>query len=604
VLHFVALICDGTEPAAQARARLTSKLGASAGWLSVQIGPRAVVFYRSERDDLGEIRTLPGQSGVILGRLFEKPDATRYAPGPVELDQQHSAAIVASAGRVLIDRYWGRYVAFLHEPESRSTYVLRDPTGHLPCFRYTSQGVSIYFSRAEDCLGLGLPKFSINWSFVAAYLCNWRLQNRETGLEEVAEVPAGECVEHHFGGATRSLLYWNPVELSRSRPLESFDSAVDELRGTTRACIWAWASCYPSIVHSLSGGLDSSIVLSCLRAAPSQPSITCVHYFHDAATDMDERGFARSVASHLDCQLIERRLEASSVKLEALSGVAKCPRPAVYQYSVQHGSFENDLALRTGASAVFKGIGGDQVFFQGRGELAVSDYLYSRALLSAWRLSGHVARAERTSVWSVLKSGFARGLLRRPWNPLADVGRHQQLVKPEIVAAVRADERWIHPWLRSIDGVPEGKLQHVETMFVPFDYYDPLQRLVAAERVHPLFSQPVMEVCLRTPTYFMAAGGRDRAVARQAFARDLPKSIVSRQGKAGLDSYLQRVLDGNLQYIRAMLLDGYLVKQQLLDRRRVEAALAMPRPQLRRELVELFVYHLSTEAWIGSWSAA
>jgi asparagine synthase (glutamine-hydrolysing) len=603
MLRFIALVCDGSESAAQASARLTSKMSASAGWLSVHIGPRAVVFYKCERDDRGEIHLLPGQSGVVLGRLFQKPDATHHVAGRLELDQQRGAAIVASGGRALIDRYWGRYVAFLHEPESRSTYVLRDPTGHLPCFKYASQGVSIYFSHAEDCLDLGLQRFSINWSFVAAYLCNWRLQNRETGLDEVAEVAACECVEHRFGGATRSLLYWNPVEISRSQPFESFDSAVDELRGTTRACIWAWASCYPGIVHSLSGGLDSSIVLSCLRSAPSQPSITCLHYFHDAATDTDERRFARAAASHLDCKLIERQLDASSVKLEALSGVAKCPRPAVYQYSVQHGSFENELAVRTGASAVFKGIGGDQVFFQGRGELAVSDYLYSRALLSAWRLSGQVARAQRTSVWSVLKSGWARGLLRRPWNPLAAMGRHQ-LVRAEVVAAVRGDERWIHPWLRSIDGVPEGKLQHVEAMHHPFAYYDPLQRLVAAERVHPLFSQPVMEVCLRTPTYFMAAGGRDRAVARQAFAQDLPKSIVSRQGKAGLDSYLQRVWDGNLQYIKAMLLDGHLVKQQLLDRRRVEAALTTPRSQMSEELAELFVYHLSTEAWINSWSAA
>ncbi|MDY6948790.1 MAG: asparagine synthase-related protein [Pseudomonadota bacterium] len=604
MLRFIAMISDGSEPAAQAGERLSSALSASADWLSVQVGPRAWVFYQSAQDDRSELQSLPGHSGAILGRLFEKPDAAGSVPGRVALDQRRSAAIVASAGRALIDRYWGRYVAVVYEPDSRSTFVLRDPTGHLPCFRYVFQGLSIYFSRAEDCLGLGLPRFSINWSFLAAYLCNWRLQNRETGIGDIAEVPAGECVEHRFDGGQRSLLYWNPVAISRSRPLERFDAAVDELRATTRACIWAWASCYPSIVHSLSGGLDSSIVLSCLRSTPSAPSITCVHYYHDATTDTDERSYARAAASHLDYPLIERRLDASSVQLDALSDVAKCPRPAVYQYSVQHGSFENGLALRTGASAIFKGIGGDQVFFQGSGELGVSDCLHSRALLRAWRLSGQVARAERTSVWSVLKSGWSHGLLRRPWSPLADVGRHQRLVRPEVIATVRGDERWIHPWLRSIDGVPRGKLQHVDAMLVPFDYYDPLQRLVAAERVHPLLSQPVMEVCLRTPTYFMAAGGRDRAVARQAFAQDLPKSIVSRQGKAGLDSYLQRVLQGNLQYLRAMLLDGHLVKQRLLDGRRVEAALASPRPQMRQELAELLIYHLSTEAWINSWSAA
>jgi asparagine synthase (glutamine-hydrolysing) len=101
----------------------------------------------------------------------------------------------------------------------------------------------------------------------------------------------------------------------------------------------------------------------------------------------------------------------------------------------------------------------------------------------------------------------------------------------------------------------------------------------------------------------MSAQGTDRAVARQAFAADLPRGIVARQGKAGLDSYLQQLLQGNLQFLRSLLLDGELVRQRLLDRHKVEAALASPRPQLRRELAELFVYHLSTEAWINSWAA-
>jgi asparagine synthase (glutamine-hydrolysing) len=604
VLRFIALISDSSEPAAHAGAQLTSALAAASGWLRIQLGPRAAVFYKNERGEPGEIQLLPGQGGVILGWLFEKPDAGQAVARRVELDQQRSIAIVASAGRTLIDRYWGRYVAYLHDPESRSTYVLRDPTGHVPCFRCTFRGVSLYFSHIEDCLGLGLPKLSINWRFVAAYLCNWRLHNHDTGLEQVAEVPPGECVEHRFDGSSRSQLYWNPVEISRSQPLESFDAAVEELRHTTRACIWAWASCYPGILHSLSGGLDSSIVLSCLRTAPSRPSVTCVHHFHEVSTDTDERSFARSAASHFDCELIEHRLDTASARLDALAEVSKCPRPAVYHYSVQQAGFENELALQAGASGIFKGIGGDQVFCQGIGPVAVSDHLHSRALLSAWRLAKHVAYAERTSVWSVFRSACARGLLRRRWNPLSEMGRYRHLVRSEIVAGVRGEERWIHPWLRSDEDVPEGKLQHIDSMIEPFDYYDPLHRLVAAERVHPLFSQPLMEVCIRTPTYHMAAGGMDRAVARRAFAQDLPRAIISRQGKAGLDSYVQRLLQGNLPYIRALLLDGHLVQQQLLDRQKVEAALASPRPRMGPELAELFVYHLSTEAWARSWSAS
>jgi len=601
VLRYIAFVCDGSEVGEQTVRQLSSKLAACPEWRNTRLGLRAAVFYQAATDD--EVQLFPAQDGLVLGRVFKQPDANGNAPERIELDADLAIAIVRSAGRVLTDRYWGRYVALLQDSALRSTYVMRDPTGHLPCFRFAMPGVSIYFSDIADVLALGVGKFSINWRFVAAYLCNWRLQNHETGLAEVAEVQPGECMEHRVDGSSKTRLYWNPVEISRARPIQSFDTAVDELRRTTQACIWAWASCYPRVVHSLSGGLDSSIVLSCLHTAPSRPAITCVHYFHDSTTDADERAFARSAASHFNRELVERKLDASQVRLDAMLNVSKFPRPAVYQYSVQHAGFENDLALRSGASAIFKGVGGDQVFCQGEGMLAVADYVHARAFRSAWQLSTHVARAERTSVWSVLKAGLARGLLRRRWNPLEEVGRHQRLVRADVVASVRGDRRWIHPWLQSADAVAEGKLKHIETMLVPFDYYDPLHHLVAAERVHPLFSQPVMEACLRIPTYFMSAEGTDRAVARRAFAADLPRGIVARQGKAGFDSYLQQLLQGNLQFLRSLLLDGELVRQQLLDRHKVEAALASPRPQLRRELAELFVYHLSTEAWINSWAA-
>lgn len=605
MLRFIALVWDASHEAGSAAAQLVScRACASADWRKIAIGEELLVFYRNVGAEADEARVLPQGAGVLLGTIFPKSfDCEPSAPRSATIDAEEAAALLRSAGRRLIDRYWGRYVAFMRDEADRTTLVLRDPSGHLPCFSTVYRGTTIYFSHAQDCVALGLMQLSTNWNYVAAYLCNWRLHNRQTGLNEVSEVQAGECIAHRSNAVSRQI-YWKPSDIARANPVESFDSAVTLLRNTTRACVWAWASCYPRIIHSLSGGLDSSIVLSCLRSAPAQPELTCLHYFGESTADADERRFARAAAERWECEIIERKLDAGAVRLESILDVAKSARPGIYQYSVQHGSFEEQLAQQTGATAVFKGVGGDQVFFQGRSALAVADHLHRGSLRQGWQLAKQVAQVQRASIGSVFTSGLRHSLFGRRWNPQAELGSESRLVKRDVIDAVRGDRKWVDDWIASDDDLPEGKLRHIDTMRVPFDYYDPLERLMHAQRVHPLFSQPLMEACLRIPTYFMAFGGRDRAVARAAFASELPRAIATRSTKGVIDSYMQQLQRRNLPFIKSMMLDGLLVREGLLDKASVEASFDEALATSRRPLSELFVYHLSTEAWLRSWSTA
>jgi hypothetical protein len=52
------------------------------------------------------------------------------------------------------------------------------------------------------------------------------------------------------------------------------------------------------------------------------------------------------------------------------------------------------------------------------------------------------------------------------------------------------------------------------------------------------------------------------------------------------------------------MLDGILVKEGLLDRRRVETVLADRHSVVGPEAAELVAFHLSTEAWLRSWIAS
>src|SRR5262249_38272036 len=142
-------------------------------------------------------------------------------------DSQESATTVRTGGLHLIQHYWGRYVAFLHEPESCTTRVLRDPSGALPCLSTNVEGIEIYVSRLEDAIGLGL-QFSISWDYLAAHLCYQRLELNYTGLSELTKVLGGECVIHQHGHRTRALL-WNPLRVAESNPIDDPAEAMSAL---------------------------------------------------------------------------------------------------------------------------------------------------------------------------------------------------------------------------------------------------------------------------------------------------------------------------------------------------------------------------------------
>jgi asparagine synthase (glutamine-hydrolysing) len=122
--------------------------------------------------------------------------------------------------------------------------------------------------------------------------------------------------------------------------------------------------------------------------------------------------------------------------------------------------------------------------------------------------------------------------------------------------------------------LPIGKFRQVQELINPCSYYDPYLREAAPEAVSPLLSQPLVELCLALPTWSLTQGGRGRALARRAFAHDIPREIAMRQSKGGMDEHVATVLRRNLPLARSLLLDGQLVANGFLDRTKVEAALA------------------------------
>ena len=129
-------------------------------------------------------------------------------------------------------------------------------------------------------------------------------------------------------------------------------------------------------------------------------------------------------------------------------------------------------------------------------------------------------------------------------------------------------------------------------------YYTSFGPEGAPERTLPLLSQPLVELCLRMPSYLLIRSGRDRAIARRAFAPELPETIVKRTAKGRIDQYLRNILDLNLQFIREYLLDGVLVSKGLLNRNNLDTYLTKERSPADFQYNEILQEHLCVEAWL------
>ena len=149
--------------------------------------------FRGVRRRQGRIHRAPRASwwsGRGAGKLFERPGNSSSNAAPLALNESRTHAIVASRGRHLVDHYWGRDVAFLHDDAARSSWVLCDPSGGLPCLTVRFGGVRIYFSAMADIQQLGLGPFDVNWGYLIAWICVMRGHSHSTALSEVSQVLA------------------------------------------------------------------------------------------------------------------------------------------------------------------------------------------------------------------------------------------------------------------------------------------------------------------------------------------------------------------------------------------------------------------------------
>jgi asparagine synthase (glutamine-hydrolysing) len=306
----------------------------------------------------------------------------------------------------------------------------------------------------------------------------------------------------------------------------------------------------------------------------------------------------------MDADLVECEIDGADARLDRLMGIRLAPKPWFYIYDLVHSPLEASIMADRGATGAFSGAGGDGLFMQSRADLAVVDYLRHCGFLpGVLGVALDAARINRASIWSTLHAGIRRHWKMPSPSLLSEFGGRSAVVPREIYERARNDFNLLPPWIREAEALTPGLLWHIACLSVPPQFYESFGGLTAVERTPVLMSQPVMEACLRIPSYVWISGGRDRSIARRAFTDVLPQAIVRRTQKGLADRFNRRMLDRNATFLREMLLDGLLVRAGLLDRAKLEEYTRADPTHEGFEYNEVLRRHLCTEIWVRRWSA-
>ncbi len=439
-------------------------------------------------------------------------------------------------------RLEGMFAIALWDREAERLVLARDRLGKKPLLYAELPDGSLAFASETKAL-LRLPKLprELDLQQLDAYLALQYVPR--SGLKAIEKVPPGSFAVAE-GGAVRVERYWRPRPAAGLGTDEEWVERVhDEVTAAVRRRL---VSDVP-LGALLSGGLDSSIVVSAMAAASPEPVKTFTIGFPDSR--YDERSYARAISERFGTiheelevdpgpELLDRLAEAFD---EPFGDEAALPTLLICEATRRH------------VKVALVGDGGDESF--GGYERYRAHALAGRiprpaAALGAAAL-GVVPAARREPRSTLFR---ARRFLDVAAQPAAS--RYARLVEVfplELRRRLWTNEARAQAAESLLPHDPDLRLVDIES-YLPGDLLpksDIASMAASLELRSPLLDHRVVELGLALPPAL--ASGKE--ALRRAFARDLPPETLARD-KMGFGVPLDRWFRDELRETAADLLLG------------------------------------------------
>lgn len=440
----------------------------------------------------------------------------------------------SSLAAELIHGGWGAYLMVWVDEQGQLNLV-RDPSGAVDAVWWKHGGVTLVSDRPPAALDPVLPEdLAVDWERLGEILRRPSLMTDGLALKGFNEVGSGCWAQTSDPLADETL--WRPDTFARRTVDDApealckvVDRTVDRLmRGRRR------------VLAELSGGLDSAIVASSLKATGHRDRARFINYYGNDA-EGDERGYATAAAEQLETTLEAVRKPVAALTAKQFEPLGWSVRPALQGVDAAYDRDSSRRLKRMAAQGLLTGQGGDSVFFQAPDPHVAADRLRREGLAAlAPAYLAAVGRWTRRSAWSVGRIAL----------------------RPSVSTVTGP----VHRWLADTHDLPPAKRGQIERLVNCQIFWTDCLRAQAAPLLNPLLSQPVVEHCLGVPADRLVQGPRDRGLARLAFAERLPAAILHRRDKGDLSNFYGRLVIECLPTLRELLIDGRLVEAGVINR--------------------------------------
>lgn len=190
----------------------------------------------------------------------------------------------------------GEFAFVLYDSKRNCLIAARDRFGIKPLFYAIYRGTVYIASEIKAILELGVPA---KWNLNALWMAENCIPTcRESYFQEICPLEPGYQYSFSTDGSTHKKLYWQSQHLSYRG---SFQDAVVEFRALIEQAVKRRLVADVPVTTYLSGGLDSSIILSLVTHLNPDMRETFTISFPES--ELDEWVFAQEMARYLGVQI-------------------------------------------------------------------------------------------------------------------------------------------------------------------------------------------------------------------------------------------------------------------------------------------------------------
>ncbi|WP_010301747.1 asparagine synthase-related protein [Candidatus Odyssella thessalonicensis] len=558
-------------------------------------GPITLCYGKlSEEQDLDEV--WENESSLLIGRIFDKSTHRSFSK------EKFQGLLNFNKDNLLKDA-WGKYVYLHNNKKTSQIEIVVDSTGQLPFFYYPFPDGSLLFSSSIEIIYKVLAQTpEYNWEYLCAYLIHGNSSSIQTPFKNIFELPPACCLT--ISKNERKIIpFWNPLNSYQEEKKQSPD-VVNILQDTLKP----WIEPYKNVCVSLSGGLDSSSILYCLKdLVREDQNLTALNYFHSQIKSSNELFYARKVAHNVGVDLIEVDASESlpfDPPRNKLPIKPNKPLPGMVSLRWSERTFEQ-LSYQ-GSFAFISGHGSDHIFMCPPTKRTVADYFFEKGLKGFKTKLEDVANFYRDPLFMIFKESMKAGTSYL-FGTREEKRSYQHTLKnlPNWIThdvLERPTNHFAHPIYEVLPKrVLPGKYDQINFLYDGIASIQIELNKHADPTYYPFLYQPLVEHALSYPTYALFEKGHDRYPLRRAIGERFNTETIWRRDKSQTTGIFQLGIRNNLKNILELCLEGEFAKQGLIHKQSLYKTILLIGSGDIKNMWP-FIYLASSELFLKYWN--